>query len=147
MARFWQAAVPVPLAAVVTGEAVQSTVPGAGLAAVVETRVNFTVPVSKAVPAVYVGFTVAVNATCWFVDDGLGEEARATAVEPAVTDCDTTLEAGLLPKLLVSELVNFAVSEWVPDEENGTAQAGTIPPVNAEFPLLGNVQSTVPPSE
>jgi hypothetical protein len=54
------------------------------------------------------------------------------------------LEVALLK--FVFEVVKAAVIEWVPCEESGTAQAGTIPPVNAEVPVLGNVQSGVAPS-
>jgi hypothetical protein len=151
VAEFWQAAVPIPLAAVVTDALAQRTngVVGAGVTPVVDVRVKVTVPESKAVPAVYWGVTVAVNATGVLVDDGLGEELTETVVGSAATDCGTALEAGLLRKLFVFELVNVAVIEWLPVEVNATRQAGTTPPVNEELPALGNVQfgNAVPPSK
>ena len=54
------------------------------------------------------------------------------------------LEVTLLK--FVFEVVKAAVIEWVPAAESGTAQAGTIPPANAEVPLPGNVQRAVAPS-
>lgn len=45
-----------------------------------------------------------------------------------MTTCPRTLEVTLLK--FVFEVVKAAVIECVPCEESGTAQAGTIPPLN-----------------
>jgi hypothetical protein len=123
---------------------------GAGVTPVVDVSVNVTVPVGWSVPAVYIGDTVALKVTSTLADEGLpGEEPTVTAVWSLPTICGTVFDAGLLRKLLVFELVNVAVSGWLPGETNATVQAGTTPPVNAEVPVLGNVQfgSAVPPSK
>jgi hypothetical protein len=135
----------VTFAIVATEAAEQRTVPGAGLAAVVDVSVKVTVPVGWSDPAVWTGDTVAVKVTSTLAEEGLlGEEPTVTVVESFETDCGTALEAGLLRKLFVFELVNVAVSEWLPGEVNATTQAGTTPPVNVlGEPVLPKVQSGV----
>jgi hypothetical protein len=86
--------------------------------------VKTTVPVGLATP-VNAGATTAVKATDWLTPELEGDDERLVVVAAAVTDCESGLEVPLLKFEL--EVVNVAVTAWVPSVGNAYVHAGTFP--------------------
>jgi hypothetical protein len=85
-----------------------------------------------------------VKVTEWLTAEGLGDDTANVVVVVVLTTCE---KVPFDPLKFESEGLNAALMMCVPCEESGTVQGGTTPPVNAELPVAGNVQSVVAPSE